>query len=100
MNTKIRLPRRLGAVALQRREVSGIIVNHGCIVLQQALKQFAVYLADVQHGKQGDIPGVIAVRAFIDAPDIQQLLLRITRMAPEGAKSRFTLQAGQRLAMC
>ena len=100
MNTKIRLPRRLGAVALQRREVSGIIVNHSCIVLQQALKQFTIYLADVQPGKQGDIPGVIAVRAFIDAPDIQQLLLRIH---PDGAgrcKSRFTLQAGQRLAMC
>ena len=61
MNTKIRLPRRLGAVALQRREVSGIIVNHGCIVLQQALKQFTVYLADVQPGKQGDILDIILV---------------------------------------
>ena len=68
-------------------------MNHGCIVLQQALKQFTVYLADVQPENRA-IFRVIAVRAFIDAPDIQQLLLRITRMAPEGAKSRFTLQAG------
>ena len=82
MNTKIAMPRRLGAVALQRREVSGVIVDHSCIVLHQALKQFTVYLADMQPGKQGDIPCVIAVRAFIDAPDIQQLLLRIH---PDGA---------------
>ncbi|EJK92967.1 hypothetical protein UUU_02650 [Klebsiella pneumoniae subsp. pneumoniae DSM 30104 = JCM 1662 = NBRC 14940] len=41
------------------------------------MKKLAVNFADVQTRKQGDIPGVITVCAFIDTPHVQHLLLRI-----------------------
>jgi hypothetical protein len=44
--------------------------------------KLTVYFTDWQAGEQREIPGVIAVRAFINAPDIQQLLLGIH---PDGA---------------
>lgn len=49
------------------------MLNRGGIVAHQPMIKLAVNFTDVQTRKQGDIPGVIAVCAFIDTPYIQQL---------------------------
>lgn len=58
------------------------MLNRCCIIDHQTVVKLTVYFTDWQPGEQREIPGVIAVRASIDAPDIQQLLLRIH---PDGA---------------
>lgn len=56
--------------------------DRACVIANDPRKKIAVNTADRESREQIDIPGIIAMKALIDAPDIKQLLLRIHSESP------------------